>query len=65
MKGRQGHPNDPRMSVAVAGLGDLSSRRTDSKRSVRECPKGRGDGMTTQQVLSEGGDGPRWRRGVA
>ena len=22
-------------------------------------------GMTTQQVLSEGGDGPRWRRGVA
>ena len=45
--------------LEVAGLGDLSSRRTDSKRSVRECPKGRGDGMTTQQVLSEGGDGPR------
>ena len=60
MKGRQGHPNDPRIrQLAVAGLGDLSSRRTDSKWSVRECPKGRGDGMTTQQVLSEGGDGPR------
>ena len=30
-----------------------------------ELPKGDGDGMTTQQVLLEGGDVPWWRRGVA
>ena len=57
----QGHPKYPRFirrRWRVLGrlslLGELILRR-----SVLELPKGAGDGMTTHQVLSEGGDGPR------
>ena len=59
-KGRQGHPKYPRFvrrRRRVLGrpslLGELILRR-----SVLELPKGAGDGMTTHQVLPEGGDGP-------
>ena len=45
--------------LAVAGLGRpvVAENRFHMERVG--TPKGGGDGMTTQQVLSEGGDGPR------
>ena len=46
-------------SVGGGGSGRPVVARTDSRWSVTEPQKGGGDGMTTQQVLSEGGDGPR------